>query len=239
MRPSSLHYFPFPWPIVLAFGVLLIVALAFLQFWVIGDAYRKMGISRGSVFGLLLLSLLGSYVNIPVAELAPEPDKVVSGVIVDIGGMRYIVPDVQESPGTIIAVNLGGAIIPVILSIYLAIKNRLFLQSVVGILIVAVIVHFLARTVRGVGISVPFFVPPLSAALIALLLSWNHAPAEAYIAGSMGTLLGADILNLGKIQGLGAPVASIGGAGTFDSIFMTGVLAVLLVSIGRSEPEEA
>jgi uncharacterized membrane protein len=32
------------------------------------------------------------------------------------------------------------------------------------------------------------------------------------------------------VQGLGAPVASIGGAGTFDGIFLTGVLAVLLTS---------
>ena len=31
-----------------------------------------------------------------------------------------------------------------------------------------------------------------------------------------------------SIKKLGAPVASIGGAGTFDGIFFTGVLAVLL-----------
>jgi len=37
-----------------------------------------------------------------------------------------------------------------------------------------------------------------------------------------------DLLNLGKIRGLGASVASIGGAGTFDGIFLTGIFAVLL-----------
>jgi uncharacterized membrane protein len=47
----------------------------------------------------------------------------------------------------------------------------------------------------------------------------------------LGTLLGADVLNLGKIQALGAPVASIGGAGTFDGIFMTGILSVLMASL--------
>jgi uncharacterized membrane protein len=35
-------------------------------------------------------------------------------------------------------------------------------------------------------------------------------------------------MNLDKIQGLGAPIASIGGAGTFDGIFLTGIIAVLL-----------
>jgi uncharacterized membrane protein len=44
----------------------------------------------------------------------------------------------------------------------------------------------------------------------------------------LGTLIGADLMNLGSIQGLHAPVLSIGGAGTFDGVFLTGILAVLL-----------
>jgi uncharacterized membrane protein len=66
------------------------------------------------------------------------------------------------------------------------------------------------------------------AAGTALLLSRQSAPALAYVSGSLGTLIGADLLNLGRVQGLGAPVVSIGGAGTFDGIFLTGILAVLL-----------
>jgi uncharacterized membrane protein len=54
-----------------------------------------------------------------------------------------------------------------------------------------------------------------------------RAPS-AYIASTLGILIGADLLNLGKIAQLGAPVASIGGAGTFDAIFLSGILAVLL-----------
>ena len=34
-------------------------------------------------------------------------------------------------------------------------------------------------------------------------------------------------LNLGKIQGLGGSVVPIGGAGTFDGILLTGIMAVL------------
>ena len=44
-------------------------------------------------------------------------------------------------------------------------------------------------------------------------------------------MIGADLLNLDKIRGLGAPVVSIGGAGTFDGIFLTGIVAVLLASL--------
>jgi uncharacterized membrane protein len=67
--------------------------------------------------------------------------------------------------------------------------------------------------------------------VVALLLSRRYAAPLAYIGGSLGTLIGADLLNLGNLQGLGAPVASIGGAGTFDGIFVTGILAVLIASI--------
>jgi uncharacterized membrane protein len=35
-------------------------------------------------------------------------------------------------------------------------------------------------------------------------------------------------MNLRKLRGLGAPVASIGGAGTFDGIFLAGIIALLL-----------
>ena len=88
-----------------------------------------------------------------------------------------------------------------------------------------------AQPIPGLGIALPVFVPPLSAAAVALVLSRRNAPALAYIGGSIGCLIGADLLNLGEIQGLGAPVASIGGAGTFDGIFLTGAFAVLLASI--------
>jgi hypothetical protein len=64
-----------------------------------------------------------------------------------------------------------------------------------------------------------------------MLLSREDSAPLANIAGSHGTLIGADLTNLDKVRGLGAPVASIGGAGTFDGIFLTGILAVLLASL--------
>jgi uncharacterized membrane protein len=44
----------------------------------------------------------------------------------------------------------------------------------------------------------------------------------------MGALVGADLWNLPRIGELGASVVSIGGAGTFDGVFLTGILAGLL-----------
>ncbi len=224
-----MHYFPLALPF-LFFLVFLFIALIFLiELRILQYAYEKMGIGRKHMYSLLILSFLGSYINIPVGELPAK--EMVSGQQVDFFGMQYIIPYVTELPRTIIAVNLGGAVIPVILAIYLLGKNHLYFRGLLGVAIVAWIVHLMAYPVRGLGIAVPVFIPPLVTAAVALTLSRRYAPPLAYIAGSLGTLIGADILNLGKIRGLGAPVASIGGAGTFDGIFVTGILSVLLASL--------
>jgi uncharacterized membrane protein len=237
MHPSRLHYFPLSTFFLLALFFLLVIVVALIELRILRYAYERIGIDRRYIWALLLLSLLGSYINIPVAELPPE--QVLSNREVTFFGMRYVVPEVEEWPGTIVAVNVGGALIPTLLSLYLMVKNHLFLRGLAGVAGVALIVHLLATPVEGVGISVPVFIPPLVAAVVALLLSPYAAPPLAYIAGSLGTLLGADLLNLNKIQGLHAPVASIGGAGTFDGIFITGILAVLLAPARRPPQEPA
>jgi uncharacterized membrane protein len=226
MRPSDLHFFPLALPFVLGLFLLMGVLIVLIEVGVLEYAYTKIGIDRRALFAVLLLSLLGSYVNIPVAHLPDE--RVITGRVVTHFGMRYVIPMVQEWPGTVIAVNVGGAVVPTLLSLYLLYRHRLYVSGLVGVVIVAAVVHWLATPVRGVGIAVPIFIPPLVATVTAWVLQRRAAPPLAYIAGSLGTLIGADLLNLGKLQGLGAPVAAIGGAGTFDGIFVTGILAVLL-----------
>ena len=127
--------------------------------------------------------------------------------------------------------NVGGAVIPILLSFYLHMRYDLWAAGAVATAIVAFVVHRMATPVPGVGISVPTFAPPLLAAGAALVLSRRFAAPIAYIGGSLGVLIGADLTNLGRLRSLGAPVASIGGAGTFDGIFLTGVIAVLLASL--------
>jgi uncharacterized membrane protein len=125
------------------------------------------------------------------------------------------------------------------MSLYLLARHSLWGRGLPAIAIVAAICHWLAQPVPGIGIALPLLVPSITAGAVALLLARQHAAPLAYIAGSLGTLIGADLLNLNRLQGLGAPVASIGGAGTFDGIFLTGILAVLIAGIsgGRGHPE--
>jgi uncharacterized membrane protein len=236
MRPSPMHYFPLTTPFLILLGVILVILVALIELRALRYAYEKIGLSRQAGYAVLILTFVGSYINIPVARLPPE--RMVKEEVVDYLGMKYVVPTVEESPGTIIAVNLGGALIPTLVSLYLLIRNRLYVRGIIAVGVVTIVVHLLAKPIRGVGIGVPIFVPPLVSAAVALILSRQQAPALAYIAGCLGALLGADILNLHRIQGLGAPIASIGGAGTFDGVFLTGILAVLITPFsGRARTE--
>jgi uncharacterized membrane protein len=163
-----------------------------------------------------------------------------SDQVVDFFGMRYAVPVVSHWAGTVIAVNIGGAVIPTVMSLYLLTTHHLWTKGLLATAIVAFVIHWLADPVPGLGIAVPVFVPVLVTAVVAILLSRREAAPLAYIAGGLGTLIGADLTNLDKVRGLGAPVASIGGAGTFDGIFLTGILAVLLASLySRPHPAPA
>jgi len=224
-----LHYFPLALPFLLILFFLLIFLVIMVEVGILGYAYQTIGINRRYIFLLLLMCFWGSYINIPIYRLPPEIIR--SAGQVTFFGIPYVIPTVTQWPGTVIAVNVGGAVIPTILCIYLIFKNQLFSTALIGVAVVSVIVHWLAYPVPGVGIAEPVLVPLVAAAIVAMLLSMRYAPALAYISGTLGTLIGADLLNLNKIQGLGAPIASIGGAGTFDGIFTTGILAILLAGL--------
>jgi uncharacterized membrane protein len=215
---------------------LFVFLVILVQLGALRYAYLRIGLSPGAAMMVLLASLIGSYFNVPVAQLPAH--RVVSGQLVSFFGMEYVIPMVVAWPGTIVAVNVGGALVPGLVSLFLFVRHWLWLRGCVAIACVAIVTHILAHPVYGLGIALPIFVPVIVTAVTALLLSRRYAAPLAYIGGSMGTLIGADLLNLGRIQGLGAPVASIGGAGTFDGIFVTGVLAVLItaLSLGVSHP---
>ena len=229
MQYGDYHYLPLsPLFFTLLAGLFLLL-LIFIQVGVLRFAYMRLGISSGAALLLLFGSLIGSFFNIPVAELPAR--QVMSGQEVDFFGMQYIVPVVQRSPSTIIAVNVGGALIPTVMSLYLLIHHVLWLRGAIATAVVAAVCYALSQPVRGLGIAEPVFVPALVSAIVAIILSREHAAPLAYISGSLGTLIGADLLNLGSVRGLGAPVASIGGAGTFDGIFLIGIVSVLIASV--------
>ncbi len=236
MLHNHLNYFPVAPQHFAVLAFVLVVVIALIELRALRFAYMRLGLGPFAATLLLIATLLGSYINIPLYQLSGE--HVLSGQQVDAFGMIYMVPEVVDWPGTIVAVNVGGAIIPVALSFYVLAARRLWFRGALAVLGVTLVSHLLARPVPGVGVAVPVFIPPIAATLVALILSRSEAPSLAYVGGCLGTLVGADLLNLDKISGLGAPVASIGGAGTFDGVFVTGIIAVLIASLMSPMPRK-
>lgn len=212
--------------LLLLLAGLLVVFVVLVELRILAYAYRKIGVRPRYVFAVMLLTLLGSHVNIPLYTVPVE--RVVAPHVEWMFGRPYETPAIVEAGHTVVAVNVGGALIPALLSLYLFVRTRMYGRMLVATAIVAIVVNRLAQVVPGVGIAVPMLVPPLVAAAVALALAFRRAPPLAYVSGTMGALIGADILNLARVGTMGAPIASIGGAGTFDGVFLTGIIAGLL-----------
>ncbi|WMJ07642.1 DUF1614 domain-containing protein [Nitrosomonas sp. sh817] len=130
---------------------------------------------------------------------------------------------------TLICINFGGCLIPVTLSMFLFSHSELdIFPALLGITIITIISYFFSRPIPRLGIAMPILVAPISAALVGLLISPEQSAPLAYISGTLGVLIGADLLRIKDISRLGTPFASIGGAGTFDGIFITGIVAAML-----------
>jgi uncharacterized membrane protein len=210
-------------------ALILIVGLllAFVQVGVLTVAFEKLGLSTHSAFVLLFASLFGSAINLPVMKVSAERPS--------LEGMPEQLREAMASAlrkfqgKTIIAVNAGGCLIPLVFSYYLIHFNRIEpFKIILATAIVTAVSYWASRPVPGVGIGMPVFIAPITAAITALGVDPDQSAPLAYICGTLGVLLGADLLRLKDVRKMGVPVASIGGAGTFDGIFITGIVAVLL-----------
>lgn len=212
---------------LLFFVFLLSIMMMLIQIELLSFAFAKLGLAPEMGVLVLSLSLFGSIVNLPVTKIkchAPIQEPLQS---VYWGLLRMPMPPFHNE--TQIFVNLGGCLIPATLSIYLYLHSTLSLLSVLtGIALMSIISYFFSRPIRGLGIGMPILVAPISAALVGLLINPEQSAALAYISGTLGVLIGADLFRLKDISRLGTPYASIGGAGTFDGIFITGIVAALL-----------
>ena len=211
--------------------LLFILALAFLiifvQIGLISVAFDKLGLSKESAYLLLLCTLVGSLINLPLFSLKADsavPPRVPMGLM---GWPFFRFPPIADK--VLVTVNVGGAVVPVAFSLYLITHNPLnLLQVAIAVTAVAIIAHAISRPIPGAGIGMPTLLAPIAAALFASFLDPQQRAPLAYIGGTLGVLIGADLLRLNDIRKLGAPFAAIGGAGTFDGVYVTGLLAVLL-----------
>jgi len=240
-------------PIYLAIILLILAApliIIYLFFRLTAEAFFQVGFSHWHALLMVFGSFVGSAVNVPLHQ-----GLITSYPPIFIEAASFLSPMVDLSfPTTFhpvaLTANLGGCIIPIVVSLTILVRCQVSTRrAILGTLIVAAITYAMAMPVANEGILLPFYIPPALAAVCGLTLArrLQAAPALAYISGTMGTLLGADIFNLltpgvlaelappmigpGSMNLSGKPlILSIGGAGVFDGIFLTGIMAVLFAA---------
>jgi len=224
---------------LVVFGLAFLVPLFLAQ--VMLSAVARLGLPTHLALLALIGIFLGGAVNIPVKKLVREEQVVLDpfllyglGPMLSRLGFGPMFPALfRQRAYTIIAVNLGGCVIPCALAGYEIVRlvGYGLYETVITVVLTAVnviVCYRLARPLPGVGIAMPALVPPLVAATGSVLAVPQFAPPVAFVAGVLGPLIGADLFHLKEVRAAATGVASIGGAGTFDGIVLSGMLAAFL-----------
>jgi len=205
--------------------ILFILSIPFLVilgfFHLIRIGFENLGIAPEAVIVILILMLVGSLINIPLGRR-----RIMEVEEVHFFGMMRKKKFVAQG----LSINIGGAIIPLLISLYLLTKVPLDLV-IIPVVLMVVISNRLARLIPGKGIAVPALLSAVIVAIIAFIAAPEFAPLVAFIAGTFGVLIGADLLHLPSVMRKGQGILSIGGAGVFDGIFLIGIISALLAGI--------
>lgn len=209
--------------------IALVVLIIPLIIWgLVGAAFSRLGIPWIAALAIVLLMLIGSFVNIPLYRIKRDM------VRVDTMEMSLGAQPVWE---TEISLNLGGAVIPLAVSAYLLyqanaiVGSGLFMLVIAGVVLVALIAWVSTRSIPGYGLRAPLFLPGLAAILCGILLAGEtglEAGVIAFVAGTVGILLGSGIAQIPRIRDMEIPNVSIGGAGMFGAIFLACLLSALI-----------
>jgi uncharacterized membrane protein len=195
---------------------------------VVEIAVAKLGFSSNIALLLFLAVILGSTINIPLYERRSR----VSVMPIDFAELWVArfwgIPLQKIEQKTIVALNVGGGMIPTLLAMYEFTRSDPLTILVVSAIVTAVS-YYSAEIVPGIGIQMNALVAPLTAAMVSLILTNGHGAAPiAFAGGVLGTLIGADLLHLRELERMTPGVLSIGGAGVFDGIALCGLFALLL-----------
>jgi uncharacterized membrane protein len=212
--------------------LVLLFLLPILFGTLLAGGLAKLDLSPGTAFALMIGIVFGGMINIPVHHIEIDHDAPTHPFAVF--GLSDVMPRLwQTRRRIVIAVNVGGCLIPAALALYQLVRivhmdaHVLFAVAVVSAINIFAS-YRLARPVPGIGIAMPGLVSPLLSAGLAILFAPDQAAPVAFIAGVAGPLIGADLLHLKDIGRIATGMLSIGGAGTFDGIVLSGLVAAYL-----------
>jgi uncharacterized membrane protein len=219
-------------PLSLVATLVLLFLLPLLFGQIMAVSLVKLHLSPGWAVALITAIVVGSFINIPVKRI--QRDEPVAAHPLAVIGVFNLWPELRSvRQETVIAINVGGCLVPAGLALYelaylTALGGYALFAAVIAALVNITICYFLARPTPGIGILIPGLVPALVAAMLALILLPENAAPVAFVAGIAGPLIGADLLHLKEIKQIAVGMASIGGAGTFDGIVLSGIIAAYL-----------
>lgn len=227
---------PLPIVAIILLVGLVILIIPLLVLGLAGAAFSRLGFSWVEATAVILLMLLGSFVNIPVWTFRGSVGKKDTGSPAVFDAFTGE-PVADEQVSTGLFLNLGGAAIPFAVSSFLLYQfhqfsgESLLMQVCAAITIVAAITGVSTKAIPAYGIRAPLFVPAVSAIVSGILLTGNFGLSAAVVAfagGTMGVILGATIFAVNAMKKTGIPSISIGGTGMFGPVFFCGLLAALI-----------
>jgi uncharacterized membrane protein len=217
----------------LALGLAVLLPVLFYE--LMRRSLENLGVAPDLALIFFLATLAGGAIDIPIRRIPSE--RIVRADPLAILGLAGALPHLTEMRRhTVIAVNVGGAVIPGTMAAWQVLRLARVEEGALGTMAALAIsaginvwVSWkLARPIPMVGVAVPGLVPGLLAAASAIFLAVDHAPGVAYVAGVAGPLVGGNILHLRDARRAPIGVLSIGGAGAFDAIVFSSVLAAFL-----------
>lgn len=189
--------------------IALLIVSALIYFGFAHRVLDRMRLTDRAALAIIAAMIVGSFINIPITTGAVDT-----------------------------SINVGGGIIPIALAIYVLARagtKKEWFRAILAIIVTATVVYFAgqysdADPGAGKGWLIdPIFVLPLIAGTVAYVA--GRSRRSAFIAATLG-VLSLDIINYFFLQSAGiAGAVEIGGAGIFDSIVLSGVIAVLLSEV--------
>lgn len=219
--------------IVLLIGIVLLL-IPLLVLGIIGAAFTRLGLSWVAALALVLLMMAGSFVDIPLYHVKRD---LVRSTPIDANGYGFASSARSPVWETELSVNLGGAIVPLCIAAYLIFRavpvtgTGLLISIAACSAMVLAITFVSTKQIAWIGIRVPALIPALTALLAGVLLSGGVglvAAVTAVAGGVFGTLSGGNLAFLPRVRELEIPSVSIGGSGTFGSVFLCCVLPALI-----------
>lgn len=191
--------------------ILLIVVTILIYFGLAHRVLDRLRINDRTALLVVVLLIIGSFINIPLTQGPPA-----------------------------VSVNLGGALVPLGLSVYLLLKAGTSKEWIRALIATAFTIAAITLTNRylfaaddpwqgGFDFIDPLYVYPIIAALVAYIA--GRSRRSAFVAATLG-MLSLDVINYIQLANDGIPSrVAIGGAGAFDAIIIAGIGAVLLAEI--------